>query len=379
MAKTLLQLAIWIVGLGLIGWTPARGDDAAGAAKPKAAVFPLGGNASASLKDHVQFAFRAKLDRQGTYEPIDGPTMADLVGDKPITVATSINALKAFVDEQKPVVYIWGELAEEGSKWTLKVNVLDLREKDAKPHLISKVANEETEMRFAIEEVLQTIKGIDAFEHPVENSVWDDPKAKELWARNPNLVPDPNFAASGPWTVLYMAEKYPAPISATLPQTDKVCILKIPSSTSGPTHNVLAMKLSKDCAENNGMACISEFIKIAPNTRYRLQFRYMSEGPSLHVFVKGYTMARSAVGAGTERRECYKRQVPPSGATQGKWVTVVDDMNPQNPTYPVQYLRVDLYAYLTPGVVEFDDIQLKAVGDLTVHAKDDSIKVAPKE
>ncbi len=200
-----------------------------------------------------------------------------------------------------------------------------------------------------------------------------------LWAANPNLVPNPRFANDSPWTVLYMDQKYPAPPSGKLPDVDKVCILKVPGEAGNPPHNVLAMNLSKDCAENNGMACLSEFIKIEPKTRYRLQFKYKSEGPSLHVFVKGYTMARSAVGTGVEKRECYKRQVPPSGATGGKWVQVVDDMNPQNPTYPVQYLRIDLYAYLTPGIVEFDDIQLKAVGAITHQQKDDSIKVAPKE
>ncbi len=207
---------------------PRFADDANAPAKPKAAVFPLGGNASAALKDHVQFAFRAKLDRQGTYEPIDGPTMADLVGDKAITLATTPETLKGFVDEQKPVVYIWGELDEQGSKWTLKVNVLDYREKNAKPHEIVKVVNEETEMRFAIENVLETIKGIDAFEHPLETSVWDDAESKKLWEKNPNLVPNPKFVEPNMWTVLYMAEKYPAPITDKLPAVDKVCILKVP-------------------------------------------------------------------------------------------------------------------------------------------------------
>lgn len=364
--------------LSAIAVLSAAADDST-TVKPKAAVFPLGGNASAALKDHVQYAFRAKLDRQGTYEPIDGPTMADLVGEKPITLATGIDQLKAFVDEQKPVVLIWGELDEQGSKWTLKVNVLDFREKPPKPREITKVCNAETEMRFAIEEVLQTIKGIDAFEHPIEQSVWDDATAKKLWEKNPNLVPNPNFAEANRWTAIYMAEKYPAPFSDKLPAVDKVSILKLPSENGRPPHNVLAMNLSKDCAENNGMACLSEFIAIEPKTRYRLQLKYMSQGPSLHIFVKGYTLARSAVGSGMEKRECYKRQVPPSGSTAGKWVTIVDDMNPQSPTYPVQFLRVDLYAYLTPGIVEFDDIQLKAVGVMTVQIKDASVKTAPKE
>ena len=48
-------------------------------------------------------------------------------------------------------------------------------------------------------------------------------------------------------------------------------------------NNVLVMNLSKECAENNGMACLSAPIKIEPNTRYRLSFRYQSDGPKLRL------------------------------------------------------------------------------------------------
>jgi hypothetical protein len=131
--------------------------------------------------------------------------------------------------------------------------------------------------------------------------------------------------------------------------------------------------MSKDTAENNGLACLSDFIKIEPNMRYRLQYRYKSDGPSLHVFVKGYTTAKGFSGK-PEEREIYRRQVPPSGATHDKWVTVLDDLNPQRPGFIVEGLRIDLYAYLTPGVVMFDDVILKAVGKQTDVAADDAIK-----
>lgn len=347
--------------------------------KPRVAVFPLGGNADAKLKEHVQFAFRAKLDRQGTYEPIAGPTMADLVGDKAVSFATPPATLRELADEEKPVILIWGDLEASDGGHRLKLNVLDTREPSASPRVVTKTVKEETEFRFAIEQVLQTLKGVGAFDHPVEQSVWDDPQSRRLWASNPNLIPDGRFLQSTQWTTLYLDQEYAPPLASKLPEVDKVCIVKQTPAAGEPPHNVLAMNLSRECAENNGMACLSDFIKIEPNTRYRLQFKYKSEGPSLHVFVKGYTLARSAVGKGQEKRECYKRQVPPSGATGGKWITVVDDMNPQNPTFPVQYLRVDLYAYLSPGAVEFDDIQLRAVGAQTEQIKDDSIKKTARE
>jgi hypothetical protein len=80
-----------------------------------------------------------------------------------------------------------------------------------------------------------------------------------------------------------------------------------------------------------------------------------------------------------EEREVYRRQVPPSGGTDGKWVTITDDLNPQNGRVTVQSLRVDLYAYLKSGTVLFDDVTLKAVGQLTHIAKDDAIKPAPPQ
>ena len=80
------------------------------------------------------------------------------------------------------------------------------------------------------------------------------------------------------------------------------------------------------------------------------------DAPTLHVFVKGYATING------EEREVYRRQVPPSSPTQGQWVTVIDDMNPQNGRVAVEKLRVDLYIYLKSGTVLFDDVMLKAVG-----------------
>ena len=54
---------------------------------------------------------------------------------------------------------------------------------------------------------------------------------------------------------------------------------------------------------------------------------------------------------------------------------VVDELNPQHVAFPVQTLKVDLYAYLSPGTVMFDDVVLKAVGEQMRDAKDKAIKV----
>jgi hypothetical protein len=71
---------------------------------------------------------------------------------------------------------------------------------------------------------------------------------------------------------------------------------------------------------------------------------------------------KNTAGEKTDR-EVYRRQVPPSGPTSGQWSTVTCDLNPENPSFAVDRLRVDLYAYLTRGIVMFADIQLKAVSE----------------
>jgi hypothetical protein len=352
-------LCVWL-GIGVV----AHADDA----KPKAAVFPLSGTATQDQRDKVGFSLRMKLDRDGHFDPIDGPTMAELTGDHSITLATPTDTLINLAKDESPVILIWGELDSVGSGYELKIKTQDLRQKNQPATELKKEIKQPTDLRFAIEQVLQSINGVGAFSHPVEESVTNDPKSLRLWTKNPNLVIDGTFTQLGSWTGLLRSEKYDAPLSDELPGTDKVVIYHHP-----PDHNVLAMKLSKDVAESNGLACLSAPIPIEQNTRYRLQFKYKSDGPTLHVFVKGYIKARDISGE-TSDLQSYECQVPPSGKTNGQWKTIVCDLNPQNVSGSPKFLKIDLYAYLSPGTVMFDDVQLKAVGDQTRRAVDDAIK-----
>jgi hypothetical protein len=368
-----------IAWLALMG-TASRADDAV-APKPKVAVFPLAGDATDDQRDRVGFSLRTKLDKDGHYEPIDGPTMADYAAAaaKPVDLTTDVKTLTDLVKDDAPVILIWGKLDAKGP--TLTVNIVDLRTADKKIQTISRPIAKPTDMRFVVEDVLGTVPGVGPFAHPVENEVVDDQAARDAWAKNPNLVPDGDFATSEPWRALLEAKVYNPPISQSLPAVDKVVIYQKEkqAATGSEAHaydggdSVLAMNLSKDTAENNGQACISSPFDIKPNTRYRLQFRYKSAGPSLHVFVKGYVKGKDIAGKEADV-QCYECQVPPSGATKGQWKTVVCDINPQSPNGPPSFLKVDLYAYLSPGRVEFSDVEVKEVGAPTRKAVDDAIK-----
>jgi hypothetical protein len=363
MRATILFIGI-VLSLGM-AW-PVRADDAQ---KPKIAVFPLGGSADADLREKVGFSLRAKLDREGTYEPIDGPSMKDLVAgrDMPITFDTKLDEVKALARDAGATVLIWGQLDDK----TLKLHVFDFRTPSAPPSNLEKKINQPTDLRFAIEQVLETLPGIKPFAHPIEVGVQDDPASAAAWKANPNLVSHGDFEgdqASAQWNALLRDQKYNPRFSQDMPDADQVAIVPDPDNPNG---RVLAMNLSKDVAESNGLACISSAIPIQPATRYRLQFRYKSDGPWLHVFVKGYATVNG------EEREIYRRQVPLAGPTGANWATITDDMNPQNGRVAVESLRVDLYAYLKSGTVLFDDVMLKAVGGLSHVAKDDAIKPVP--
>lgn len=374
------RLALLVVALcGVCAWAAPTSAPS----KPIIAFFPLGGTVKEDLRAKVGFSLRTKLDRAGNYEVIDGLKMAEVAAEakEPISFETAPDAVRELGKLVDADVLVWGEVINADGGTTVRMKVLDLREPKPSPRPISQVMKQPTDLRFISEEILQTLPGVATFEHPNEEAVTHDATADELWKTNPNLVVNGDFSADGHWEALFEAQRYAVKISQSLPPTDKVCIYsyrepdqmtKDGRCIPGIEQKVLAMKLSRYCAENNGMACLSESIKIEPDTRYRLSFRYKSDGPTLHVFIKGYTMIENIKGEKVER-EVYRRQVPVTGKTDG-WATIVDELNPQHVAFPVQTLRVDLYAYLSPGTVMFDDVVIKAVGKQTRKAKDDAIR-----
>lgn len=357
-AKNLLYVALVIQSIfSAKVWSE---DNKPTSPKPKVAILPFGGSAPAVERERAALSFRLKLDRAGVYDPIDGPTMAELVGEKSIDLSTTADDVRKIVATESPTILIWGSLTDE-----LKVNILDLREKTPQPKIFSAPYKHPTDLRFAVEKAIESLGGGKSFEHPDEVAVHQDEKAEKLWKTNPNLLTDKQstFDDFADWRGILESAKYPLTVSDQDPDTDKIVIRK------EGDNQYLAMKLSRGVAESTGLACLGGIIKIEPKTRYRIQFRYKSDGPKLHVFIKGYTTFKG------EEREIYRRQVPPTAGTNGKWVTIVDELNPQQRTFNVEYLRIDFYAYLGAGLVCFDDVIIKAVGEPTRDAHDEALDV----
>jgi hypothetical protein len=347
---------------------------AAGAAspttRPRVAVFPIAGSAAPSLRQQLAFALRSKLERGGQYDVLDGAIMDELAaaGPRPLNLATAPAALVELGQLVRASIFVWGEANTRDGTTQIDLRLLDTRQSNASPQAITQTLRQPTDMRFVVEAVAEHLPNV-AFDRPVEQSVWDDATAQRLWAEGPNLVYNGDFGKPGQWLLLYQSRREVIQHAAGPPAPDNAAMIPHPEASG---RRVLAMNLSRTAAENNGLACVSDPIEVATGMRYRLAFRYRSDGPALHVFVKGYAMVAAADGTRTER-EVYRRQVPPSGPTSGRWVQVVDDLNPQNPSLPVQFLRIDLYAYLQPGAVLFDDVVLKAVGSATRQAQDEAL------
>ena len=346
-------------------------------AKATVAIFPLAGSSSQDLRDRVAFSMRMKLDREENFAAIDGPDMSDLalMSTVPINFQTPPKAMADLANGSGAAVLIWGDMSHKNGADVIRLKIMDLRPRKPIVRSATKTVSEATDVRFAVEQILQMIPGVPSFEHPNEISVRHDAASDAAFAKNPNLVIDGDFRLPGHWFALFRLQKYALQFSDTMPDVNGVCIYRMPAPPGQPQRNVVAMNLSADAAGTNGLACLSDPIKIQPGERYRLQFRYNSNGPEIHVFVKGYASGTDIAGQPADL-EVYDRQVPPAGGTNGQWVTIQDDVNPQSVVKPVERLRIDLYAYMNPGMVMFGDVQLKAVGKELPQdiAHDDAIK-----
>jgi hypothetical protein len=193
------------------------------------------------------------------------------------------------------------------------------------------------------------------------------------------LVADPGFEAAateggqkaGAWTAILGADHYAPPLlsvrtAAQLPE-DRVAV--VPRSVAGDSADTnghcLMMRMSKSVAESNGLACVSTWIPVTQGKKYRFSVRYHSEGPTARLFLKGFAYKADAYGDKNDpeavRREYYRAQVLPRKKND-KFELIEMDFTPSSlkATDPkIEWMRLDLYVYLTPGDIFFDDVVLK--------------------
>src|ERR1700683_4646875 len=137
-----------------------------GAGKPVVAVFPLGGTSDQALRDRIGFSIRAKLDRDGTYEPLDQFAMKDLASaaTEPLSADTSTDTIKTLATDSGAVVLIGGDCSPANGQDDLRLEVLDLRASPPTPRSFEETIADSTQVRFVVEKFLQTLPGIAPFE-----------------------------------------------------------------------------------------------------------------------------------------------------------------------------------------------------------------------
>ncbi len=201
-----------------------------------------------------------------------------------------------------------------------------------------------------------------------------DPIAEENWKKNPNLlVGDFESGIRGvPKTWDKLCGEPREPIGRQVQWMNE-------QGNSG--NKVIRFNLTKDVAEFTGLMYYSEYFPVQEGATYRFQCRWRSNGPAVKVFVKCYDDEDSEyreegkVGgaAGRKnlskkdyvpgekmRREVYRSQQNLKGPTN-TWNTQTEDFTPQHVKYSPKWCRVMLYAYITAGVIEFDDVVVKEI------------------
>jgi len=128
------------------------------------------------------------------------------------------------------------------------------------------------------------------------------------------------------------------------------------------------MRVSKSVAENNGLACESTWIPVEQGKKYRFTPSTTPPAPPPASSSRG--LPRSPTSSATPRTPnppaaSSTAPNPPRKKNAG-WDLIEMDFTPppSKTTDPkIQWLRVDLYIYLAPGDVFFDDITVKKIDE----------------
>jgi hypothetical protein len=201
-----------------------------------------------------------------------------------------------------------------------------------------------------------------------------DSAAEENWSKKANLIDGGDFeSASGgvPKGWENAAGQQREPLGRLVRWT---------AENGNSQNHVIRFTLDKDVAENEGLMYYSKPFPVEEGAKYRFQCRWRSTAPAVKVFIKCYdeidtpyqgsqkSQASDSRYSGREgglsgvdrRREVYRSQQNLTGPMK-TWNTHTEDFTPKHTKYSPKWGRVMLYAYIKPGVVDFDDVVVKQI------------------
>jgi hypothetical protein len=272
-------------------------------------------------------------------------------------------------------VGIWGSVERasgtEGEIYDLAIKCVDFSAKPQPKVIYEKKArtNSASEIPHVyVKEMLDALAGRQAI-----GPARLDQVAEENWKKNPNLVSgDFEQGTDGVpkgWDkvagqqreplgklVRWTTEKGGKGDSPLLPERPNGGFAQkgtVPFSAG--KNKVIRFTLDRNVAENEGVMYYSDFFPVEEGAKYRFQCRWRTDGPTVKMFLKCYDEDETG-----RRREVYRSQQNFKGPN-GTWNTHTEDFTPRHTKYSPKWGRVMLYAYLSPGEVEFDDVVVKQV------------------
>jgi hypothetical protein len=365
--------------------------------KPTLAVLPfvaIGGDAKEKdLAERMRFAVSQKLSSDmnavagnGAYDRMDNVRVDQLIAALQISFTKSLpddDDLKKLLTTLDTQFTIAGTVKGRALTLTLYAGA------SVTKTVTTTIPPDNTSPKLPIEQALTDLTGT-AFAHIRDvEADHSDSKMEARFASRPNLVADPGFelaaqehkTSAGNWEVL-LGGAHDPPLLLTARDAanmseDRAAVIPlssagvppVPAAGAPANDHCLLMRMSKTVAENNGLACESTWIPVEQGKKYRFTARYHSTGPTTHLFLKGFgekpDQYSDPINPETTRREFYRAQVLPRGKNAG-WELMEMDFSPNTVKASdpkIQWLRVDLYIYLHPGDVYFDDITVKKLDE----------------
>jgi hypothetical protein len=369
MLKCLLILPVLLVALVAGAAEPAK--------KPTLAVLPF---VPASAKDKELAAdFRkrvaGKADTSGAFDRKDNVEVENAVSALGVLTTEAISD-----DDMQRILQALGAdmtLAATVEGRTVSATLYKGKEKLKSTRV--EIPGGKDSPKMALEQIWKDLMGDGVeFARVRDKEVdRDDAAAEKRWAdaKNPNLVKNAGFeeVKTGDWGAILGADRYAPPLlseaDAKNLAADKVAVVPAGVGAKKGGGQILMMRMSRNVAENNGLACESIWIPVESGKKYRFSVMYHSTGPAPRLFLKGFAEKPDQFGdkkdPETTRREYYRFQVLPRKKNEA-WEAIEADFTPVSlkPTDPkVQWLRVDLYIYLSPGDVFFDDVVVKKISE----------------
>ena len=386
---------ISLVLCGSVCWASARSKPSSQPASRPAAravvvVIPFAvdfPNTSSTDEDYGQrlaFAIAAKWRTIAGWEVVDRFTAAESMARGKVRRGCEADRKKLAEMARgrlKADVVVFGSAGGAGPSKTIRARVVDYRgAKGVWPgkSVLEKTykMNYWTDLRFILEDAVSAATG-HVFTHPGEDLAILDPASAAAWKKNPNLVPNPNFAEVqggrlARWEGVIESHRYRPPWTdrAAAPvREDRTRMILWSPAPDGSAGKVVQFAMPTSVAGMHGLACYSDWVKVRPARRYRCAITYASRGPTFLPFVKGYALIGVPGEQRPQRREVYRRQFPKLKSTRGEWRTAVVDFVPSvlpsshdhRRPYKLQWLRVDLYCYWPKGRLWVKEVAVKLV------------------